>query len=151
MTEATRQTKPPRGQRILRRLWHVLIAGSFLAAFLTTDDSNFGNTHIVTGYLALGLLVLRIAVGIASPARSWLALPRPSLAALVRRGGERRGRPPVLAWMAIVMLLAVGASVVSGFGADSSKAVEALHGKLSDIALALATVHIAIVTLIFAG
>jgi cytochrome b len=104
------------------RLFHWLLAGSFVAAWLTSDSDRWLDMHVFAGYLMAGLLVFRLVWGFAGSryARFSSFAFRPGEALTYLRGVLRRdakryiGHNPAGSW-AIYLLLALGLmATVSG-------------------------------------
>lgn len=156
MTTPSLSPRPPfpskRAQMGFLFLFHALVSGGFVVAYLTGDEDTYV-MHQVAGYTVLGALALRLLAGIVAPDGSPLRIPRPSRAALAQwlgwlvRGDGRalRGRSPVLAWMAVLLLGALAAVTVSGVAADSLSKLENLHEALSTLGLWLVLGHVAVI------
>ena len=142
--------KPSRWDFIVLRVWHALLAGGFLVAYLTGDENTY-SMHVFAGYMVLAALVLRPLLALGAPANSPLRLPRPSLSALARWWQERRGRNPLLPWMAVAVLVGVVVSAVTGALADGASWLEHPHEALSEAALWVIVAHVAMVFAIFGG
>ena len=108
----------------------------FLTAYLT--GNGFGQLHVVAGALVLAALALRLGVAVMAPAGGDLAL-------------RRTRRRKWLGWAAALVLMVVFAAAISGLPADAGEAAQALHSRLSDLALALVSGHIGLMLLLFAA
>jgi cytochrome b561 len=130
--------------------WHAVLSGAFVVAYLSGDEDTYA-MHQFAGYLVLAAIVLRLVAGIVAPAGSPLRLPRPDLATLrdwmVARGGAARGLPkrPLLALMAVLLLIGIGVTACSGALADFVPIVEAIHEALGELALWIVLAHVALV------
>lgn len=150
MTTAIR--KPSAVERSFLLFFHATISGAFLVAYLTGDEDTYG-MHVVAGYAVLGALALRVAAAVLAPANSPLAWPRPRLAATLGNlarllRGDRRARlerSPLYAWMAVIVLAAVGLAAGSGAIADFVIRLEDLHEALGEFALYIVIGHVALV------
>jgi cytochrome b len=148
----TAPRKPAALERSFLLFFHATISGAFLVAYLTGDEDTYG-MHVVAGYAVLGALALRVAAAVLAPAHSPLAWPRPRLAATLDNlarllRGDRRARlerSPLYAWIAVLVLAAVGLASVSGAIADFVVRLEDLHEALGEIALYVVFGHIALV------
>lgn len=145
-TDATPRRRPTRLEFKLLMLFHALLAGGFLVAYLTGDEDTY-HMHVFAGYAVLAAVSLRLLAALLAPSGSPLRLTRPDAGALLRRlaGGKAKGRHPIYAWMAVVVLTGVGLSAVTGAVADWVTAVEDLHEGLSEFALWLTLGHAAII------
>jgi len=132
--------RPSRSETGFLLLFHAVLSGSFLVAYLTGDEDTYG-MHLFAGYTVLAALGSRLAVALLAPAGSPLALPRPSMSptfAWLRRlaagdGQALRARSPLYPWMAVVML-AFAALV----------AAKALHEAAAELTPAVIIVHISV-------
>lgn len=142
--------KPSKRDFLVLRLWHALLAGAFLVAFLSGDEDTY-RMHVFAGYAVLATLVLRPLLALGAPETSPLRLPRPSRAAVATWLRERRGRNPLLAWAAVAVLLAVAASAVTGALADVVVWLEDPHEALSEAALWPIAGHVLLVVAVYGG
>lgn len=142
--------KPSKRDFVVLRAWHALLAGAFLVAYLTGDEDTY-RMHMFAGYAVLAALLLRPLLAIGAPATSPLRLPHPSRAAVAAWWRERRGRNPLLPWMAVAVLAAVGASAVTGALADVATSLEHPHEALSEASLWVIGGHVVMVFAIFGG
>ncbi len=141
-----------RAQMSFLFLFHALVSGGFIVAYLTGDEDTYG-MHLFAGYTVLIAVAVRLALGLIAPDGSPLRLPHPSRAALGQwlgwlvRGDSRawRGRPAVLSWMAALLLAALALVTVSGVAADAVSKLEHLHEALSTLGLWLIVGHVAVV------
>lgn len=142
--------KPSKRDFVVLRMWHALLAGGFLVAYLSGDEDTY-RLHVFAGYVVLAALVLRPLLAIGAPATSPLRLPRPSRTAVVTWWNQRRGRNPLLPWMAAAVLVGVVASAVTGALADVMVWLEHPHEALSEAALWVIVGHLVMVFAIFGG
>lgn len=130
---------------------HAALSGAFVVAYLTGDEDTYA-MHQFAGYTALAALLVRLAAGWLMPVGP-LRLPRPSPSTTLdwlRRAvsGEARAwgqRSPLLAWMALALLAAVGAAALSGAAADFVVPMEKLHEALGEFSLPVVLGHVALV------
>jgi hypothetical protein len=134
MTEPAR--RPHRYEFAALRLWHAVLAGGFVVAYVTADEDTYA-MHLFAGYLVLAALALRLAVGVLAPESSPLRLAR--------------RRKAVFNWMAAVVLAAVAAAGLTGWLADAVPAVEDLHEGLSQTSLWVVVGHGALVWFLMGG
>lgn len=152
----TRAPTPSAGRKfrrlefLLLRLWHALLFGAFVVAYLTGDEDTY-DMHFFAGYVVLGAIALRLIMAAAAPADSPLRLARPSLAAVAERLRGGKGRNPIFAWMAAVVLLGVGLAAFSGALADPIVAIEDLHEGISELSLWVVLGHAAVIVFLFQG
>lgn len=147
--------KPSAAEMAVLLLFHATLSGAFLVAYLTGDEDTY-RMHVFSGYAVLAALSVRLLAGIVASGDSPLRFPRPSVDAprhwVVRlTAGDpqaRTGRSPLLAWMAVALLVGVGATALSGAAADFLTRVEDLHEMLGEAALWLVLAHIALVLLL---
>ena len=132
------------------RAWHATIAGGFLVAWMTGDSDDLYMMHQVAGYTVLVAVVLRLVVGVFATRAPW-RLPRPSVSGARRWMAERRGRNPGFAWLAVALLVTVGASAGAGMAAHWLPQVEDLHAALSDAALWVIGAHVVFILAVFGG
>lgn len=136
------------------RVFHWLLALSFVVAFLTAESERWRDAHVLLGYTAGGLLVFRLLWGFVGTryARfsSFVFGPRAvveylrSLAA--RRPQHFVGHNPVGALVIFAMFALLAVVVASGwaiFAEVGPEALEELHEAAANATLALVFVHIA--------
>ncbi len=152
------------------RIFHWLYVACFVAAWLMLDAARL-DWHVLAGYIALGLLVFRVAWGFVGTRharfRSFAAGPRAVAGYLRgiigRKSPHLAGHNPAGGWSILAMLalgLAIGASGIVALGAmhgygplavlansDSALALRELHEILAWILLALVPIHLAGVAL----
>ena len=137
-------------QHALQKGWHAWLAGSFLVAYVTADENTYA-MHQFAGYAVLVAIVARLAGGLLAPAGSPLRLPRADLKAARAWLSSRKGRHPLFAWFAVVLLAVVGLAALSGAVADSAAWMEHPHEAISEASLWVIYGHIAFVTWMYAG
>jgi cytochrome b len=150
------------------RLFHWTLVVAFTVAYLTEDD--LLNVHVWAGYLVGGLVVARVIWGF-GPAHArfadFLYWPGDTLRyvrdLMLFRAERHLGHSPGGGAMVILLLLFLGATVLSGFVVyggeqqagplagmftkDTGEQVEEVHEVLANITLALVLAHIAAVVL----
>ena len=144
--------KPTGAETAFLLLFHATISGAFLVAYFTGDEDSYG-MHVFSGYAVIVALTARLLAGLLAAGGSPLRLPRPSAAAVgtyLRRIRETglaafAQRSPLLAWMAVALLIGVGAAAITGAVADFTTAVEDLHEALGEAALYIVIAHVALV------
>ncbi len=134
-----------RTRRAVMLPWHLVLFVAFVITYLSGTDASLVQVHLYAGCTVVALLGLRLVLGLASPAGGALALQRPGFALRRAEPRGRRGRPPVLAWLTLLLLVAVPAAAISGWGAAD------LHAELSNLAVGVVVVHAAVVIAIFGG
>lgn len=140
----------PRTQNTLLKIWHAWLAGGFTVAYLTASEDTYA-MHQFAGYAVLAAIALRLLAALAAPAAGPLRMPRPSLSALVRWFGQRKGRHPLFAWFAVALLAVVGVVAATGAAADFVTFMEDPHEAVAEASLWLIFAHIAFVTFIYGG
>lgn len=135
---------------ILLHLWHAVLAGGFLVAYVTADEDTYA-MHLFAGYTVLAAIAIRLLVGMLVPAGNIWRLPRPSLSATLAWFGRRRGRNPFFAWFAVALLGSVGLAAGTGALADAVTWLEDLHEGIAETSLWVIFGHIAFVTAIYNG
>lgn len=139
-----------RVQHALLKGWHACLAGAFLVAYVTADENTYA-MHQFAGYAVLAAIVARLAGGLLAPAGSPLRLPRPDIKATLAWLSSRKGRHPLFAWFAVVLLAVVGLAALSGAVADSAAWMEHPHEAISEASLWVIAGHVAFVTWMYAG
>lgn len=137
-------------QHALLKAWHAWLAGSFLVAYVTADENTYA-MHQFAGYAVLAAIVARLVAGLLAPAGSPLRLPRPSPRAAWVWLSERKGRHPLFAWFAAVLLALIGVAAFTGLLADNVAWMEHPHEAIAEAALWLVFAHIAFVAYMHAG
>jgi cytochrome b len=148
----TRPTSPPpaRWEFLALRLWHAVLAGGFVVAYVTADEDTY-SMHLFSGYWVIATLALRLVMALVGSDKGPLRLPRPSLAAIRDKLAGKPGRNPLFAWMAGLLLPALALGGLSGIIADALPAAEDLHEGLAEAGLWLVLAHAAIIAWIFQG
>lgn len=139
-----------RVQHALLKAWHAWLAGSWLVAYVTADESSYA-MHQFAGYAVLAAILARLAVGLLAPPGSPLRLPRIDLAAARAWLSSRKGRHPLFAWFAVALLTVVGLAALFGAVADSAAWMEHPHEAVAEASLWVIVGHIAFVTWMYAG
>jgi len=134
----------------LLRIWHAVLAGGFLVAYLTADEDTYA-MHLFAGYVVLAAIAIRLAAGLFAPPGNPFRLPRPTLRDVLAWLPRRRGRNPFFAWFAAVLLGIVGLAAASGAVADFLPRVEDLHEGVAEAALWVIFGHVAFVVAIYNG
>jgi cytochrome b len=156
----SRVDPPPDGRRRILvwdapvRVFHWMLAISFVGAYLSADSERWRLLHVTLGYTVAGLVAFRLLWGLVGTRHARFAsfVRRPAvirryLAAMLRGSPPRStGHNPVGA-LAILGLLALAVLVaVTGWGTYNEVGVLAsdeLHEFLANAMLALAGVHVA--------
>ena len=139
-----------RVQHALLKAWHAWLAGSWLVAYMTADESTYA-MHKFAGYAVLASILARLAGGLLAPAGSPLRLPRLDLAAARAWLSSRKGRHPLFAGFAVALLAVVGVAALFGALADSATWMEHPHEAVAEASLWVIVGHIAFVTWMYAG
>ncbi len=140
----------------LLRVLHWSLAGSVLVAFVTGDEAMA--VHVWAGLVALGVVLTRVAWGVAGPRHARFAdfVPTPGEALghfrrLLRGAAVRHeGHNPAAGAMVIALLLMVLGVVASGlvaFDGNGAEWGEELHEVLAWVLLGLIGLHVAGVVL----
>jgi cytochrome b len=136
------------------RVFHWLLAFSFLGAWLTSDAERWIDLHALLGYTMIVLVAFRVAWGVVGPryARfaSFACGPRCVLAYLrslaSRRPAHFIGHNPAGSWAIFAMLALVivaGASGLATYNEIGGDAMEEFHEGAANALLALVVVHVA--------
>jgi cytochrome b len=137
------------------RLFHWLLAGSFLSAFavanLVDDDSSLFALHMLLGAVVAFMVLLRLLWGLAGSRharfRSFAFGPR-ALGAYLRatiagRGERYAGHNPGSSWAVFAMLaLALGLALTGVLMSRGGELVEELHEILAWTMVAVVGVHV---------
>ena len=136
------------------RVFHWLLAISFVGAFLTAESERVRDVHVVLGYTVLGLLAFRLLWGFLGTRHArWSsfaygpgAVLRYLRSLLSRRPDHYVGHNPAGSWV-ICLLVALGlVAGISGYAVYSDlggKWTESLHEGAANAMLALVLVHVA--------
>lgn len=134
--------------------WHAVLSGAFIVAYLSSDEDTYA-MHQFAGYLVLAAIIVRLVAALVAPAGSPLRLPRPDISQLrgwfsrVGGGGVRAlPRRPLLALMAVVLLIGIGATAGSGAVADFVAPIGDIHEALGELALWLVIAHVVLVVML---
>lgn len=137
-------------QHGLLKAWHAWLAGSYTVAYLTADENTYA-MHRFAGYAVLVAIVARLAVGLLASAGSPLRLPRPDLQAAQAWLSTRKGRHPLFAWLAALLLAVIGLTAITGVLADNAAWIEHPHEAVAEASLWVILAHIAFVAWMHAG
>lgn len=137
-------------QLTLLTAWHAWLAGAFLVAYLSAGEDGYA-VHQFAGYAVLAAIATRLAAGLVASTGSPWRLPRPSWRAARAWLSTRKGRHPLLAAFATVLLSVVGIVALSGALADGTTWLEDPHEAIAEASLWLVVAHIMFVTCIYAG
>jgi len=135
------------------RLFHWLLAGSFVGAFLTAESEYFRDLHVLFGYTLLGLIGFRLLWGIVGTryARFTSFALRPTqltayLKSLFRRPPQHYiGHNPAGSWVIVGLLVLGLLSGLTGYATYNELGgewLEELHEGTANAMLALVGVHV---------
>lgn len=146
-------------QRILvwdvpTRVFHWLLALSFVGAYLTAESERYRDIHVVLGYTLLGLIAFRLLWGFFGTRyaqfRSFLFKPGEIIAYLLLLA---KGKPAhyvghnpvgsVAIWLLLALGISSGVTGVMLFQDIGGEALEELHEFVSNAMLAVVLIHIA--------
>ena len=136
------------------RVFHWLLAGSFIGAFITAESEAFRDVHVALGYLLLALIGFRILWGVIGTRYARFSAfafgPSKVLAYLksLPSGSPQHyvGHNPAGSWMIYGLLLLgvlAGATGYATYNEIGGEWLEELHEAVSNSMLALVGVHIA--------
>jgi cytochrome b len=137
------------------RVFHWLLAASFIGAFLTAESERWRLVHVTLGYTVGGLVVFRVLWGLLGTRHARFADfvrgPRAVVAYLKSLfGGGAAGHPvghnPAGAWAILGMLAGSALIVASGWASYQEiggEWLEELHEGAANAVLALVFVHVA--------
>lgn len=137
MSAVETQRRPGRYEFMAVRLWHAVLLGSFLVAYLTGDEDTY-SMHLFSGWLVVGVVVLRLLTGLLVPQNSPLRLTRPN-------------RPRLFTWSILAALAATALAGLTGVAADALPWLEDLHEGLAESSLWGALAHVAVAVVVFKG
>ncbi|MGE0121283.1 MAG: hypothetical protein AB7S58_25325 [Dongiaceae bacterium] len=137
-------------QMTLLMAWHAWLAGAFLVAYLSAGEDGYA-VHQFAGYAVLAAIAARLAAGLVASTGSPWRLPRVSWLAARAWLSTRKGRHPLFAALAAVLLSVVGLVAVSGALADGTTWLEDPHEAVAETSLWLVAAHIVFVTYMYAG
>lgn len=137
------------------RVFHWLLAASFIGAYLTAESERWRLVHVTLGYTVGGLIAFRVLWGLLGTRHARFADfvrgPR-AVAAYLRSlfGGGKAEHPvghnPAGAWAILGLLAGSALIVASGWANDQEvggKWLEELHEGAANAVLALVFVHVA--------
>jgi cytochrome b len=135
------------------RVFHWLLAASFLGAWLTAEGDQWRSAHVTLGYTVLGLVGFRIAWGALGTRYARFASFVRGPSTVVRYlGSLLRGKPQhytghnpagAVAILALLLLgLAVGVSGWATYALANGEAYEDLHEVLATSMLVIVSLHI---------
>ena len=136
------------------RVFHWLLAISFVAAFLTAESERVRDVHVVLGYTVLGLLAFRLLWGFLGTRHArWSSFaygPGAVLdyvrSLLSHRQDHYVGHNPAGSWVIYFMVVLGLVAGISGYAVYSDlggKWTESLHEGAANAMLALVLVHVA--------
>ena len=136
------------------RVFHWLLAISFVGAFLTAESERLRDVHVVLGYTVLGLLAFRLLWGFLGTRHArWSsfaygpgAVLRYLRSLLARRPDHYVGHNPAGSWVIYLMVVLGLVAGVSGYAVYNDlggKWTESLHEGAANAMLALVLVHVA--------
>lgn len=139
----------PKTQHTLLKLWHAWLAGGYLVAYVTADEDTY-SMHLFAGYAVLAAVVVRLLAGVLATSGPW-HLPRPRVKDGLAWLAARKGRNPLFAWFAALLLASIGLAATLGALADGMAWLEDSHEAMSEASLWVIFGHIAFVTFIYGG
>ena len=136
------------------RVFHWLLALSFIGAYLTAESERYRDIHVLLGYTLLGLIAFRLLWGIFGTRyaqfRSFLFKPGEIIAYLL---SLTKGKPAhyvghnpvgsVAIWLLLTLGISSGVTGVILFQDAGGDTVEELHELTSNGMLAVVLIHIA--------
>ena len=132
----------------LLKVWHAVLAGAFLVAYATADENTYA-MHQFAGYTVLAAIIVRFLAGLLAPSAGPWRLPRPSVSASLAWLKERKGRHPLLAWFAAILLIVVGMAAAFGAVADWATWMEHPHEAVAEASMWVIAGHVAFVTFLY--
>ena len=135
------------------RVFHWVLAASFVGAYALADSERLRNVHVMLGYTVLGLLAFRLVWGFAgtqharfrSFAFSPLAAVRHLRDELAGRAERYVGHNPAGSWAVYGLLLLGAATGISGyltFNEVGGETFEEIHEVLANAWLLLVALHV---------
>lgn len=135
------------------RVFHWLLAASFVGAFVTADSERLRDLHLLLGYSAAGLVSFRLLWGLAGTRYARFAsLPLSAravidyLKSLLQLSPRHYfGHNPAGSWAIVGMLLLIAATAVTGWAQAvevGPRWIEDLHEGLANATIALVVVHV---------
>lgn len=130
--------------------WHGLLAAAFTIAWVSGDVVM--RLHVVVGYIALGLLMVRLALALAAPDRSPWGLPWATKAQWSRfvaglmtdPASTLAGRTPFTPLSGLAVLVTTVLAVLSGVLADVVR-LDDPHEVMANAALVAVIVHLLVI------
>lgn len=139
----------PKIQHALLKLWHAWLAGGYLVAYVTADEDTY-SMHLFAGYAVLAAVAVRLVAGMLTTSGPW-RLPRPSVKDSLAWLTTRKGRNPLFAWFAVMLLAVIGGAAALGAFADGMSWLEDPHEAVSEASLWVIFGHMAFVTFMYGG
>ena len=135
------------------RLFHWLLAASFIGAFVTAESERYRDLHLVLGYTVLGLLLFRVVWAFAGTRYARLSSfafgPKAVLGYLrsMVSGAPTHyvGHNPAGSWSIYVIVLLGIVTGATGYALDngtSGRWMEALHEGVANTMLAVVILHV---------
>jgi cytochrome b len=152
------QDTTDRAQRMIwdlpTRVFHWALAGSFLGAYLLSENDAARNFHVMFGYTVAGLLVFRLAWGFVGSRHARFAAFAYSPAAALGylrdlatgRARDYEGHNPAGSWAIYALLALAAATAVTGwlhYNELGGEAIEEVHEVLANAWLVMVVVHVA--------
>ena len=136
------------------RVFHWALAGSFLGAYLLSENDATRTYHVMFGYTVAGLLVFRLLWGFAgsrhSRFRDFAYGPLAALRYLrdlaIGRARDYEGHNPAGSWAIYALLLLAAATAATGwlhYNGSGGEAFEEIHEVLANAWLVMVVVHVA--------
>lgn len=130
--------------------WHGLLAGAFTIAWISGDVVM--RLHVVVGYIALGLLMVRLALALAAPDRSPWSLPWADKAHWQRfftglaanPAATLAGRTPFAPLSGLAVLVTTVLAVLTGVVADVAR-LDDPHEAMANVALLAVFAHLLVI------
>jgi cytochrome b len=135
------------------RVFHWLLAASFIGAFVTAESERYRQLHIVLGYTVLGLLLCRLVWAFAGSRYARLSSfafgPKAVLAYLrsMLSGAPAHyvGHNPAGSWSIYAIVVLGVVTGLTGYALDSApggRSMEALHEGVANAMLAIVILHL---------
>lgn len=135
------------------RVFHWALAGSFLGAYLLSEQDDLRNVHAMFGYTVLGLLAFRLLWGFIGSRHSRFSdfAYGPGAAArylrelATGRATDHPGHNPAGSWAIYGLLILAGATGITGwlnYNGVGGESFEEIHEVLANAWLALVGVHL---------
>lgn len=135
------------------RVFHWLLAASFIGAFATGDSERWRTIHVMLGYTAAGLIGFRLLWGLIGTRYARFSGFTFSAAAVLDylrslfTGNPRRyfGHNPAGSWAVLALLSLVALTAISGWATFSEigpEWLEDVHESLANATLALVAIHV---------